>query len=74
MRFIDEWRAWERRRVRRWVIGTASVGLALVVGVLAAGLWYIHAVILREAPPENVADGPEPLVDVSDAFAAPVGK
>ena len=71
MRFIDEWRAWERRHVRRWVVGTAAVGLALVVGTLAVGLWYIHAVILRKAPSENVADEPDPLVDVSDAFAAP---
>ena len=63
-----------RRRVRRWVVGTVAVGLALVLGVLAGGLWYINAVILRQTSPKNVAPKADPLVDVADAFAAPSGK
>ena len=72
VRFIDEWRAWERRRVRRWLVGTISIGLALVAGVLAAGLWYVHAVVLRkESPPARAEEPSSPMVDVTDAFSAP---
>ena len=72
MRFIDEWQAWERRRVRKWVIGTASIGLVLVAGVLAAGLLYVNAVVLRkESPTEREEATTSPMVDVTDAFSAP---
>lgn len=71
VRFIDEWRTWERRRVRRWVAGTVAAGLALVAGVLAAGIWYVQTSVLRKAPPGPAPAAPAETVDVTDAFAAP---
>ena len=71
VRFIDDWRAWERRRLRRWLVGTVAVGILLVLGVLAGGLWYVHAVVLRKPPSERAAEESDSPVDVTDAFAAP---
>ncbi len=74
VRFIDEWRAWERRRTRRWIIGTASVGLLLVASVLAFGLWYVHAIVLHKTSPEAEEPESSPMVDVTDAFSAPLSQ
>ena len=41
VRFIDEWREWEKRRLRLWLIGSISVGIMLVLAVLAGGVWHI---------------------------------
>ncbi len=41
VRFIDEWREWEKRRLRIWLVGSVSVGVAVALSVLAGGIWYV---------------------------------
>ena len=51
VRFIDEWREWERKRVRRWLFGSLSVGVALALAVLCGGIWYISCSVPERQMP-----------------------